>query len=709
MNNEELKEKWRDFFQTYPNIDKPIYIPKIKILKANDETALWVDFQHILDYDLDLAEFLLDKPETCLKAGICALEELYNPDSKRDFWIRPYNTTRKFICSSIRTRHASTFVSLEGIIMSASEVKARPIEICWQCLHCGQLHFILQESIYGSPTQPAICSNPACGKNHFVQINEESKYHDFQFIILQENPQAKKGGAPPQHIACFAKEDLTGELLPGEKIDLEGIISFQKISRMNLYDLVLGIYSFTRKKKTEEIILTEEDKEELKQLVNDPSYYRKLIASIAPDIYGYEQVKEALLLSTIWGREIILPDGRVKRYIPHVLLVGDPGIGKSQMIEAVVKLFDGVMTSGKGVTGVGLTAACVQSHEFGWELRPGSLVLADGGVCGIDELDKMRSEDRDQLNGVLSSNLVYISKGGINAILNARCTVLAACNPVMGRWNPMQSVREQLDLPESLLNRFDLIYILMDKPEEGKDRKIGERILDVHQEKSEILNPPYSATTMRKIFTFARQFNPKITSGARQKIINYWLLIRKGSSEGEITITARQIEGIIRLAQERSKLFFRDTVTEEDGEAAVGLFNAAYRQSHTDPETGLLEEVSILGKGKPQRERYEKAHNLIVWLFDLYKDYYTEKNIKRIGIPISIVRAFLRAEDLSENPNIMIEEFSRQSAIYLPPCRTGDEQHICTNLEGGDLSYLRELKIRYGEDVEKFESILELR
>ena len=294
----------------------------------------------------------------------------------------------------------------------------------------------------------------------------------------------------------------------------------------------------------------------------------------------------------------------------HILFVGDPGIGKSQMLKYVSKLAPrSIYTSGKGTTGAGLTAAAVRDELGGWSLEAGALVLGDQGNVCVDELDKMRSEDRSALHEALEQQTVSIAKAGIMATLNSRCSVLAAANPKFGRFNRFKALAEQIDLPAPILSRFDLIFVIEDKPERKRDAEIAEHILKTHQVSS--IGYEIEPELLRKYIAYARKnINPELTDEANTVLKEFYVSTRNSNTEeeGPVPITARQLEAIIRLAEASAKLKLKDKVEREDAERAVKLQLACLRKIGVDPETGEIDIDKVEGRTpKSDRDKLQRV------------------------------------------------------------------------------------------------------
>ncbi len=344
-----------------------------------------------------------------------------------------------------------------------------------------------------------------------------------------------------------------------------------------------------------EVNITEEEEKEILEIANDPKGYNKLINSIAPSIYGYEKVKEALFLQLMGGLRKVRSDKVVSRGDMHILLCGDPGAGKSALLKRITQIAPkGRYVSGKGVSAAGLTAAVVRDEFLrGWALEAGAMVLSSDGIVCVDEFDKMSNEDRSAMHEALENQTVSISKANIQATLIARTTVLAAANPKFGRFDPYGIIADQIDLPPTLINRFDLIFPIKDIPEETRDEKMAKHILSLHQ-MPDSNEPEIPTSLLRKYVAYARQrIFPKLTDGAIEEIKDFYLKMRKsgGSESGikAIPISARQLEALVRLSEASAKARLDARVTRNDAKRAIELLDYCLMQVGFDKETGKID------------------------------------------------------------------------------------------------------------------------
>ncbi|HEV2231470.1 MAG TPA: minichromosome maintenance protein MCM, partial [Thermoplasmata archaeon] len=360
----------------------------------------------------------------------------------------------------------------------------------------------------------------------------------------------------------------------------------------------------------------------------DPTIVDKVVLSLAPTIRGMEEEKEAIALQLFGGVEKRHPDGIRVRGDIHVLLVGDPGTAKSQLLRNVAEVAPrGIYTSGKGATAAGLTAAAVKD-DFGggrWMLEAGMLVLADGGIAVVDELDKMTPEDRSAMHEALEQQTVSIAKAGITATLNARCPVLAAANPKWGRFTPERTIAEQIDLPPTLLSRFDVIYSIQDRPEEGRDRFLANRILLSHQEGEAREasfgyapsvasgGAPFSPDLLKKYIAYARRnIRPVLSADALRTLEDFYVRVRKQGEEPDspVPITARQLEALVRLSEAAARARLSDVVSVEDAERSTRIVEGFLKRVSTTDGKLDIDLVST-GVSHSQRERVELLHEIM--------------------------------------------------------------------------------------------------
>ncbi|HEU17751.1 MAG TPA: minichromosome maintenance protein MCM, partial [Methanolinea sp.] len=400
--------------------------------------------------------------------------------------------------------------------------------------------------------------------------------------------------------------------------------------KSTIFDIYLECNSIEiAEKEFEEVEIEEKDEEEIIRLSRDPNIYRKITHSIAPTIYGNEDVKEAIALQLFGGITKEMPDGSHLRGDIHVLLIGDPGIAKSQLLRYVVKLSPrAIYTSGQSSTSAGLTATAVKD-EFGdgrWTLEAGALVLADMGIAAVDEMDKMHKEDRSALHEAMEQQSISVAKAGITATLKSRCALLGAANPKYGRFDDYAPIGDQINMPASLLSRFDLIFVMTDKPDHKRDAAIAEHILKAHNigetiaqhsrqpipgvdddyiaEQLKPVTPDIEPMVFRKYVAYAkRTCFPRLSDDARNSLIDYYMKLRDLASESSkpVPVTARQLEALVRLAEASARIRLSNTIEPVDAERVVKIVDTCLRQVAYDAKSGSFDidrVVTGFSKGK---------------------------------------------------------------------------------------------------------------
>ncbi len=640
------KQKWKEFFTRY-------YKNNIQQLAVSDAKtkSLTVEFPDILKFDSRLSEELIVNPGKVLKDAEDALALVDLPVKKKiSAHVRIIKIPKKTQVRDLRSDHINSLVSIEGTVRKITDVRPRIIVAAFECARCGNIQYIAQEGV-GRFLEPSYCACNEEKKGVFRLMFKESSFEDYQRVKVQESPEDLRGGEQPQTLDINMNNDLAGIVTPGERLVVNGILrSIQKINRDGktiYFDIYLDCMSIEiEEQEFDELEISPEDEEAILKLSKDPRILNKMIGSIAPSIYGYEEVKQAVALQLFSGVVKNLPDGTRIRGDIHILLVGDPGIAKSQILRYVVNLAPrGVYASGKSASSAGLTAAAVKDDFDGsWTLEAGALVLADKGVAAIDEMDKMKTEDRSSLHEAMESQTISVAKAGILATLKCRCSLLGAANPKLGRFDPFDNISEQINMPPSLMSRFDLIFILQDKPEEKRDKNIAGHILKSHyagelnehqkhvlssqvtdesiKEAMASIRPEIEAALLRKYIAYAkRKVFPIMTEEAKAHIIKFYLELRK-QGEGDnapIAVTARQLEGLVRLSEASAKMRLSEKVTPEDVEKTISITMSSLKQVGMDNETGKLDiDILTVGVGRSQRERIKDLKNIIM---DLSAEY----------------------------------------------------------------------------------------
>ncbi|MBD3164023.1 AAA domain-containing protein [Candidatus Woesearchaeota archaeon] len=607
----EVQDQIKNFTQFIEQYYKKQLIERIN----KDEKFLLIDFSELIRFNPELADLLLEQPEELIKAIEIAISQLDTLGDVSKFRVRFLSLpqSQKIMIRNIRSKHINKLLLIEGTVRQKSDVRPQMVSAKFECPSCGNIINVLQ--LEKKFKEPSRCG---CGrKGKFRLLDKE--LIDAQGIVLEESSEDLEGGEQPKKINLLLKADLVSPISekktnPGSKIRIAGILKEVPITardggKLTRFDLMIEANSLESiEEDFSSIEISEEEEKQLLELSKDPKIYQKLISSVVPSIYGHEKIKEAVMMQMVGGIRKVRDDGSISRGDIHILLIGDPGSGKSQILKRISKIAPkGRFVSGKGASGAGLTAAVVKDEFLsGWSLEAGALVLGNRGVCCIDELDKMGSDDRDAMHEALEGQTVTISKANIQATLRAETTVLAAANPKFGRFDPYEIIPKQIDLPSTLINRFDLIFPVRDLPNKDRDDKIASFVLHLHQE-PDALSPELESKTLRKYFAYARQKSaPVLTEGAIDEIRKYYLKMRSsGSEEGEmkaIPISARQLEALVRMAEAHAKISLKDKVTRKDAKKSVELMHHCLVQVGLDPETGKID-IDRISTGIPATER----------------------------------------------------------------------------------------------------------
>jgi replicative DNA helicase Mcm len=642
-----LVERIMDFIKDYRVGGREKYREALRRMSAENGVSLVIDFDDLLSYDRVLADILVESPSVFLESASKAIQQVMMVEDPeyaqkvKTFHARIRRLPESFHVKirEIRARHLGKLIAVEGIVTKISPVKQELVEAVFRCKTCGHEEVVRQEE--GSlvkPTQCPECSREGRKSQGFVLVAEKSRFVDVQKFVLQEKPEELPPGQLPRSIEVVVRDDLVDTVRPGDRVTVVGFLrveedkKFLKNAPPVYHPYMEANYVEVAAKETLDVEITPEDEKRILELSRREDLEELIVNSIAPSIYGYREVKLAIALLLFGGVPKVYPDGIRVRGDIHILLIGDPGTAKSQLLRYVSFIAPrGIYTSGKGATAAGLTAAVVKEKSSGeFYLEAGALVLADGGIACIDEFDKMEARDRVSIHEAMEQQTVSIAKAGIVATLNARASILAAANPAFGRYLPNRNIAENIDLPVTILSRFDLIFILRDTPNREKDRELAQYVIDFHREaypqELENLIPPQ---LLKKYIAYARKHvRPRLSEEAKAKIVDFYVSMRARSEEPEspITITPRQLEALIRLSEAHARMHLRSVVTEKDAEVAIQLMEHFLRNVGIDIATKTVDIDTVMtGQPKSQREK-------IILLLDIIKELVRSNN----GNPVKV-------------------------------------------------------------------------
>ncbi|KAF8329815.1 MCM2/3/5 family-domain-containing protein [Cantharellus anzutake] len=521
---------------------------------------------------------------------------------------------------NLTSESMNKLIRTPGIVIQTATLQARATKLALRCRVCGSTKRIYPTSGIGGigtgggrgeQGLPRICDAPPlesgqkkdCGLDPYQIMHDKCEFMDSQTLKLQEAPDMVPVGELPRHLILFADRYLTSRVAPGSRVIVTGIYSTFNVGKnKNSSGAVAVRQPYLRLLHIEQDTsfsgshgafgsrFTPQEEEEFAQMARSPAFYERFANSVAPSIFGSLDIKKAIACLLFGGSKKLLPDGMRLRGDINVLLLGDPGTAKSQLLKFVEKVAPiAVYTSGKGSSAAGLTASVQRdstSREF--YLEGGAMVLADGGVVCIDEFDKMRDEDRVAIHEAMEQQTISIAKAGITTVLNSRASVLAAANPVFGRYDEARSAGDNIDFQVTILSRFDMIFIVKDTHDEARDKAIAEHVVGLHMnrvmEVETNVEGELSLEKMKRYIAFCKaKCAPRLTPEAATLLSSHFVAFRKEVQQLEaenrernsIPMTARQLEAIIRISEALAKMTLSPTVHEHHVNEAIRLFKTS--------------------------------------------------------------------------------------------------------------------------------------
>ncbi len=684
-------QRFEDFYRLFEDTPGEFkYQDQIKDIDAKGGNTLHILYEDLLAFDPKIAEKLRRDPESYLDDAVEAYKKVLKFYSGKklsyeNYFVRVSTKDEKSTLGipirGLRAKNIDKLVWLNGITIRSSAVRPRLKIATFECLMCGATFEIIQ--LTSSIKWPRFCINKSCkakAKSDFRLITKMSEFVDWQSITIQEIPEDLPPGRMPRSVQAILKHDLVDYVKPGDRVNVIGIFKSVLATSMRnqnstLFKTYIEVnYIDPEEKSDQDIDITKEEKEEILKLAKEPMIQKKIARSIAPTIYGRDDLKIACALSLFGGTKKRKPGGGYKRGDIHVLFVGDPGTGKSEILkDAVEKSPRGLYTSGKGSTAVGLTAAVIKDADTGqMNLEAGAMVLANGGVAAIDEFDKMDSADRSALHEAMEQQTISIAKAGIVATLKAETAIIAAANPYSGRYDIYKTPTQNIRLPPSLLSRFDLIFVVIDRPNRADDAQMAEFILqtamsnvesEINQDEQEKLIAPIPHELLKKYIKYAkRNCKPILTNEAKERIKGFYLELR-GKYESEdaiISILARNLDGLVRLSEAYAKMALREKVIKEDVEEIIKLFKRYLKDTGYDESTGKIDMDRIfVGES---RSKLNKLDTLMTRLKEIFEENKWKMLEKKSVIQILDLEANLDKEFIKN----AIDELLEEGTLYSP-------------------------------------------
>jgi len=676
------------FVEKFESFFKERLMKDIEML-VNDypsKKSLFVNYRDIEHYDVDLADEILESPDVCLAAAHEAIKNVEVPLLEIDEFkphIRIFNLPeeKQPILRDISSSHIGKLISVEGVIRQVTEVLPKLKYATWVCGRCDATYKIPQTR--NQTKTPSICAE--CKNRSFNLEEESSEFVDYQKIQIQEPLELLKGSEQATNIDVYVSDDLVNQISPGDRTRITGILRLMppKEKKVVYGRYLEAVHLEETAREFEEVEISLEEEEEIKELAKREDVYEQLIQSIAPHIYGHEIVKESIALQLFGGVRKTLPNDQKIRGNIHVLLVGDPGMAKSAILRATDSIAPkSIYVAGKTTSGAGITATAVKDEfgEGGWTLKAGALVLASGGMALVDEFDKMDPEDRSAMHEALEQQQISVAKAGIVTKFKTETSVLAAANPKYSRFDPYLPFIEQINLPPTLISRFDLFFMIRDVLDRTKDIEIASFILKSHkagemllQRKkrgigkidkeldalTEMITPKIHGDLLKKFISYARQnIFPVLSNEGMTTISDFYVQLRdQGRKEGAYAATHRQLEGLIRLSEASARVRLSNNIEKQDVDRAIRLVRTSLEDMVTDPETGKIDiDIITSGQTHTQLTNLKKVLSII-----------KEKAQEMDMVPVEEIIGEAKTEGLdAEKVHDLISKLQKSGDIYHP-------------------------------------------
>ncbi|KAI9498256.1 MCM2/3/5 family-domain-containing protein [Zychaea mexicana] len=641
--------------------NEPFYPRLLRKIHDNRSDSINLDCRNLLAYrgTHKLYDQLVKYPQEVIPLMDHTIKayylELY-PDTDEtveQIKIRPFNLESSVNMRELDPQNVDQLVTIKGLMIRSSPIIPDMKEAFFRCLSCEQTMTVQVDR--GRIMEPTRCPRESCAsENTMSLVHNRCVFADKQVCRLQETPDVVPDGQTPQTVSLCMYDELVDVSKPGDRLEITGVFRSVPV-RVNprqrtiraLFRTYLDVVHVKRTDgkrlqldralrtelgpevydETDEIeTVNVNDEQDILEIASSPTLYDRLSRSLAPSIYELEDVKKGVLLQLFGGTQKVFQRSGSPRFRGeiNVLLVGDPGTSKSQLLQYVHKISPrGVYTSGKGSSAVGLTAYITRDPDTRQlVLESGALVLSDGGVCCIDEFDKMSDATRSVLHEVMEQQTISVAKAGIITTLNARTSICACANPTGSRWNPSLSVPQNVNLPPPLLSRFDLLYLILDRVDEDADRELARHLVSLYMEDQletagvDIL----SVERLTKYISYAKEkIHPILSEDAGRRLVDLYVELRKQGqdrNERRVTATTRQLESMIRMSEAHARMRLSDTVEVSDVEEASRLLRSAIKDYATDPKTGRIDmDLILMGTGSHERHLQDdlerELHNLI--------------------------------------------------------------------------------------------------
>ncbi|XP_055321933.1 DNA replication licensing factor Mcm2 [Sitodiplosis mosellana] len=635
----EIANRFKSFLRTF--VDEKgqyVYRDAIRRMCEQNRASFVVSYSDLASKEHVLAYFLPEAPSQMLaifdnvaKDMVLSIFPTYDRVTS-DIHVRISDLPLIEELRTFRKLHLNQLVRTLGVVTATTGVMPQLSVIKYDCVKCG---YILGPFVQSQDTETKPGSCPECQSGGPFSINmEQTVYRNYQKITMQESPGRIPAGRIPRSKDCILLSDLCDMAKPGDEIEVTGVYTNNYDGSLNtehgfpvFATVILANHIVVKDSKQVVSSLTDEDIATIQKLSKDPRIGERVIASIAPSIYGHDFIKRALALSLFGGESKNPGEKHRIRGDINILIMGDPGTAKSQFLKYTEKIAPrAIFTTGQGASAVGLTAYVRRNPvSKEWTLEAGALVLADQGVCLIDEFDKMNDQDRTSIHEAMEQQSISISKAGLVTSLQARCAVIAAANPIGGRYDSSMTFSENVNLSEPILSRFDILCVVKDEFDPMQDQLLAQFVIKSHQKhhpnyaQSNDLNSQQSQNTsnaleipqdlLKKYIVYSKvNVRPKLTNMDQDKIAKMYSQLRQESlATGSLPITVRHIESVIRMSEAHARMHLRDSVQEVDVNMAIRMMLESFVEA---------QKFSVMKKMRSTFQKYlsfQKDHSELLY------------------------------------------------------------------------------------------------